>query len=160
MSLYMISHQLVIPLMAWYGLSLRYDITTASSMGMRSTIIFMIGMMCTTVTYEIARKTWSPEMEKEGADSYSKAWGIGTAVLVNQVVAMGAGAAFAFVYAMFRMNMIYTLILVALNLLFLVIELMFVGGPTAKRAKLVMAGGVFYGLGLFANSIVAFAAYP
>ena len=160
MSLYMISHQLVIPLMAWYGLSLQYDITTAGLMGMRPTIIFMIGMMCTTVTYEIARKTWSPEMEKEGADSYSKAWGIGTAVLVNQVVAMVAGIAFAIVYAMFQIDIKFTLIVVALNLLFLVTGLMFVGGPKPKRAKLVMAGGIFYGLGLFANSIVAFAAYP
>ncbi len=160
MSLYLISHQLIIPLLAWYGLSLRFDITGVDPPGMRTTIIFMIGMMCATITYEIARKTWSPEMEREHADSYSKSWGINTAVIVNQGVAMGAGAAFVIIYAMFRMNMIYTLILVALNLLFLVIELMFVGGPNSKKAKLVMAGGIFYGLGLFINSMVAFAAYP
>ncbi|MGV8073462.1 MAG: hypothetical protein AB2L11_02710 [Syntrophobacteraceae bacterium] len=161
MGLYLISHQLVIPFVALYGISMGCDITAASGTpGIRAMVIFIIGMMFAAATYEIARKTWSPEMEREHADSYSKAWGIRTAVIVNQVVAILAGTAFSFIYNIFRLDITFTLILVPLNLLFLVTGLMFVRNPYSKRAKLVMAGGILYMFGLFINSIVAFSAYP
>jgi UbiA prenyltransferase family. len=155
MSLYLISHQLIVPLIAWYGLSMSHDLAMADS-AMRLIIIFMIGMMCATLTYEIARKTCSPDMEQEHVDTCTKAWGVRTTVVVNQVVALLAGTAFALVYDMFRINMTFTIILAALNLFFLLAGLKFAGSPDVKGARRVKAGGILFMFGLFVNSIAAF----
>lgn len=156
MGLYLISHQLSILLVAGYGLSMGYDITTADRTAMASMFVLLIGIMCATITYEIARKTWPPEKEQEHADSYTKVWGIWTAVVVNQAFAVLATLAFAYLYATYSIGLTFTIVLAAFNLFFLVTGLLFASGPNAKREKLVMAGGILFMFGAFVNSMVAF----
>ncbi len=156
MVLYLISHQIIVPITLLLGFSLRYDLSLISVNNAPSFIIFLCGVMCATITYEIARKTWSPDREHELADSYTKFWGIGKAVIVGQAVALCAGSAFIYIYIQNAFPVIYTIVIAVLYCIFLASGIVFYVKPENKISKIVEMAGVLFVLGLFINSIIAF----
>ncbi len=156
MGLYLLTHQLIVPLVLIYGFSICYDLSAVNSGDSLSILLFLSGSMCATITYEIARKTWSSDRENENADSYTKVWGIGKSIIVNQLNAIISGVCFVLIYFSFNISIVYSVIVALLNLIFLVTGILFFKDPVNKKSKLVEAGGTLFVLGIFVNSIVAF----
>ncbi len=86
--LYAVSHMLVTPMMlAWLA-----------QMGMGQQLlplqVIWVGvlMFFSGFTFEITRKTWGPEEEREGMDSYAKIFGVSHAPVVVMVLLLAAVA--------------------------------------------------------------------
>lgn len=154
--LYLVSHQLLVPIILAFGFSQRYDVTGINSLHLMPIALFLFGAMMITMNLEIARKTWSKDREHEHADSYTKIWGIANTVIINQLIALAAAGTFIYLYFTQGANLIYTIVAGLLYLLFLVVELLFVIRPDNKNSKLVEGVGALYSIALLVNSIVLF----
>ena len=156
MGLYLFSHQLVIPITLLFAISQRVNILEMDGRGILNMLLFFVAAMCTTTTFEIARKTWSKDREHEDADSYTKEWGIRNAVLVNQATAvMGAGL-FCLLYVSNHMSPILLAVPVICALLFLFAGLRSLQNSSRANSKMIEGMGALYSLGLFVNSAVGF----
>ena len=159
MGLYLISHQMLLPIVLLFGFSMRYDLNSIRWGDITTIVIFMAGTMFATVTYEIARKTWSKDREHEHADSYTKFWGIGKAVFINQVVAFLSGVCFSVIYALYDLHKVFNINIGILYILFLFTGVIFFRSPTNKNSKMLELGGTLFLLGVFVNSIIAFGVF-
>ena len=156
MGLYLLSHQISVPLALLFGVSQRVDLCYLGSEQPLLLALFLFGSMMATINFEIARKTWSPDREHEHADSYTKVWGIGGAVMVNQVVAILAGASFLYFYITISRSIVYSLVVAAAYLLFLVSEIAFIVKKDNKTSKVIEMTGALYSLVILITSAVFF----
>ncbi len=78
LTLYLISHQLILPMMAFY----MFSIVSQGDFFATSNIWATIFIASLSFYYEIARKTWSKDREQAGADSYTSVWGIKLSISV------------------------------------------------------------------------------
>lgn len=69
---YMVSHMLVMPLIAFFAVACgaRETVLVSPAVAAFLTLAFLNG-----VVLEIARKAWAPGDEREGVETYSKLWG-------------------------------------------------------------------------------------
>ncbi len=160
MGLYLISHQLLVPLMILLPLSQRLEFSNLSDEGMLSLSLFSLGSMFLTVTYEIARKTWSSDRDHEQADSYSRIWGRTAAVVVNLMTALSGGMLYLIIYRYAGIPSLYGFIAGGFFLLFVISCLLFLLKPVRKVSQLLEGAGAAYMLALFILSAVAFALHP
>jgi len=154
--IYLVSHQVSVPLALLFGISQRADLGYLKTIEPVAFALFLFGTMMVTVNFEIARKTWSPDREHEQADSYTKVWGIGGAVIVNQVVALLAGASFLYFYMTMPRSIVYTLVVCAAYLLFLATEIAFLVRKDSKTSKVIELTGALYSLTVLITSAVFF----
>lgn len=159
MGLYLITHQLLIPIIAIFGFSQRYNFLETSSQDLKWIIIFLIYVMFVSITYEIGRKTWSEDREHEHADSYTKVWGRTGTVIINQVFAIVGSALLMYIYITFKISMIYMILLFVFYGIFLLADILFLIKPENKISKIVEAAGVLFTLGVYISSAVAFYNY-
>ncbi len=78
--LYMLSHMIIMPLIDLFATACDWlvnDAVMPVELGWFLLISFANG-----IVIEIGRKTWAPELERDGVDSYSRDWGRGRAVVV------------------------------------------------------------------------------
>jgi len=156
MGLYLISHQVSVPLALLFGISQRIDLLYLKTVHPVSFALFLFGTMMATINYEIARKTWSPDREHDQADSYTKVWGIGGAVIVNQSVAILAGTSFLYFYISIPRSIVYTLIVCSAYLLFLATEVAFLVKRDSRTSKVIEMTGALYSLAVLITSAVFF----
>ena len=105
-----------------------------------------LAVMGATVTWEIARKTWSPGREHARADSYSCAWGRGRAAAAALATAgLGCGAWAGLLRWGGASTWALLPALLALALL-AIAELRFLRDPTAGRSKRVELAGALFAL--------------
>lgn len=154
--LYLVTHQLIIPLYVLFGISIAFDFRHALPGEWVSLAVFGAGCMLTTMTFEIARKTWSPDREHDMADSYTRVWGRTKAVLINQLFALGAGACFIYLYHAFERGWVYSAVIGVLYVIFLAAEVLFLARPDRKNSKIVEAVGALYSMLLLVVSAVSF----
>jgi len=154
--LYLISHQIIIPIQLLFSISMRTNISIINSSDAIYIIIFLFGSMMATICFEIGRKTWSADREHDLADSYSKIWGIKQTIIINQFIALLAGLLFIYFYYTFGISIIYSVILGFFYLLFLISEIVFIINPTNKNSKIIETCGAVYSLVIFINSAIAF----
>ncbi|MBF0395939.1 MAG: hypothetical protein HQK78_04155 [Desulfobacterales bacterium] len=155
--LYLISHQIIVPLICLFGFLQRIKLSEIFNANLIYVFIFFIGVMCNTITYEIARKTWSKDREHEHADSYTKFWGTVPAVVINQIISGLTTVSFLYIYIKNNLSLIYSIILIGTWLLFLIVEIMFLMDPVKKKSKLVEIGGALFTIIVSINSAVGFA---
>ncbi|MBF0225455.1 MAG: hypothetical protein HQK76_08385 [Desulfobacterales bacterium] len=156
MTLYLISHQLIVPIILLFGFSQRFDISNFKISEIISFIIFSLGVVGCTVTYEIARKTWSKDREHKDADSYTKVWGIPKTIMVNQIIALLSAIIFIYFYLANNLNTTYFVIILSVYFLFLASEIIFLLNPDSKKSKIVEVAGALYVIILLLNSSFAF----
>lgn len=77
---YLWTHMLIMPLIDLYATGC--DWLLVSSSPPKGLVWFLIVSFFNGVVIEIGRKTWAPEQEREGAESYSAQWGIKQAIFV------------------------------------------------------------------------------
>lgn len=154
--LYLFSHQLLIPLLLLFGMSLQVELININAQEGFNIILFLLGGMGGTITYEIARKTWSPDREQEHAESYTKEWGTGKAVFVNLLVSLLTVIIFCFLFFVNKIDFFYFIIPAFIYLPLLITQLLFFYDPVNKKSKLVAASGALFMLGIFVTSAIAF----
>jgi len=154
--LYLISHQLIVPIIVIYGLIQRVTILNSSMEEVGLLIMLCIGCICSTITYEIARKTWSKEQEHEYADSYTKFWGINLTLIINQLTAFLACISFSFIYYLTPSSPLFIFTTFLLYLLFLSASIRFATTPSKSNSKFVEMTGIIFLLGLFLNASIGF----
>lgn len=77
-ALYLVSHMMIVPLIDFFATAtdwIPHGHTAAGSLAWFLAVSFFNG-----VVIEIGRKTWSPDQERHGVESYSSAWGIQRAI--------------------------------------------------------------------------------
>ncbi len=144
--IYMVSHMLIMPLIDlfatacdWHpaGVALHEDF--GLTLG-----AFLLLSLVNGAAIEIARKSWAPETEREGVETYSKLWGAGVAgVVVMAIVLAGFGlAAFINVRSEAGLWVLGGLALVTAWTSWCAID--FAGTPTSKTSKVLeTSSGVF-----------------
>ncbi len=153
--LYLISHQILVPIMILFPIMQRHNLLHSSENDLVLFTIFSLGTMCLTMTYEIARKTWSADRENEHADSYTREWGIGRTYIASFIVA--AIACVIFNYLLYHLgNITPILVIGTIYILFVAIETIFLMRKTAKESKLVEYAGILYMLGTFITVAIAY----
>ena len=139
MALYLASHQLIVPIIVIYAFSL----TGLLSYEKLFTPLGLYGLMVVSLPsfiFEIGRKTWNPEREKETADSYTKVWGIKKTSLILLLsililvffIHRFLGTAFFFSWQGLSLSLIFAVSLMLIG--------QFVARPTKRNSKLVEVG--------------------
>lgn len=144
--LYMISHMMVMPLIDLYATACDWGpagIVPANGFGLTLTGFLLLSLVNGT-TLEIARKSWSPEQEREGVETYSKLWGpkaAGVSVMVVVLVGL-AVAAYVHVRSGAHVGFLIALLLTSAFAAYTAID--YAGAPTPKTAKrMETAAGIF-----------------
>jgi 4-hydroxybenzoate polyprenyltransferase len=144
--LYMVSHMMVMPLIDLYATACDWapaGILPTGDFGL-TLIGFLVLSLVNGTVLEIARKSWAPEQEREGVETYSRLWGPGGAgVAVMAVVLVGlAASAFVHVRSGAAVWFLYGLLLTSAWATWSAID--YAGTPTPKTAKqMEMSAGVF-----------------
>jgi 4-hydroxybenzoate polyprenyltransferase len=151
--LYMVSHMAVMPLIDLYATAcdwLPARVNPAGIFGMA--LVGFLGLsLANGVVLEIARKSWAPEQEREGVETYSKLWkperaGIGVAafmfigLVLSAYVHVQSGAGIVFLIA---------LMLATAYAMYTAID--YAGTPTPKTSKALETGS---GLFVLANYLL------
>jgi 4-hydroxybenzoate polyprenyltransferase len=141
LTLYTISHMLVMPLMMLWIVQLGLGAKPLPvSAAWFAALSFLSGL-----SFELSRKLKAPEDERPGVDSYTRLFGTSRAPLVVLVVVIAAAAALAQVVRLVRggsFGVVAPVVLAAALLLPAAALLKFRAAPSAKGAKLAetMAG--------------------
>lgn len=156
MGLYLISHQLIVPVIFIFGLIQRINPQNFIANDSILLLMLCISTMCSTMTYEISRKTWSKDKEHEFADSYTKSWGIPKTIIINQIVALMSCIIFLYVFYIANLSITFSIITLLLFLVLLSSEIYFMLSPDNKKSKIVEASGILFLIGGFINAGVGF----
>lgn len=144
--LYMVSHMMVMPLIDLYATAcdwLPAGLTPTGNFGLA--LSGFLGLsLANGIVLEVARKSWAPEQERDGVETYSRLWkpewaGLSVAVfmfaglVLSAYVHVQSGAGLAFLAG---------LLLAAAYSMFTAID--YAGTPTLKTSKALETGsGVF-----------------
>lgn len=154
---YLVTHQLLIPIFAVLPMAMRVGADRMPRISWIWLLLFSVALMCGTMTYEIARKTWAPDREHPDAASYSRSWGLSIAILVNQVFAWTCGG--LLIVLMIKAGGSVRLVapVLVVNAVFLAVELMFRRHPSRAWSKRVEYCGAITMFVSFISATLAFA---
>ena len=157
--LYLISHQFLVPLMILFPVSQRLDNFTLISNDINKIVLFCIGVMCFTVTYEIGRKTWSEDRENIHADSYTRSWGKIKTVIITLAIAFLGSSLISILMHDCEISFKYIITNYILLTILVVVEMIFLRKSNNSNSKLVEITGAVFMLGSFINTAIAFTLY-
>jgi len=93
--LYLVSHMVVMPLIALFSVTCGLRrIEAGPGAGIAA---FLVLAFCNGAMIEIGRKTWAPQSEREGVETYSKLWGPRGAALATGAAALAAASTAIFI---------------------------------------------------------------
>jgi len=144
--IYMVSHMMVMPLIDLYATAC--DWVPAGIGGHQGFALTLGGFLLLSLVngtaIEIARKSWAPEQEREGVETYSKLWKPGVAGVVLMAVFLVGFAVSAFVHVRSGAAdwLLYGLIASTAWAAWTAID--YAGTPTIKTAKaLELSSGIY-----------------
>lgn len=153
-TLYLLSHQAILPIMISYAVSSSLQTGTPYFLFNIKIWLSFLFIALLSFSYEISRKTWSKEREHKHADSYTKTWGIPKTAMIltsSYFLIFIISTIFYKIFDMSPWNNITSF------LLFLVSSLLlfkFIKNPTTTNSKLVELGGIICLLGNHINIII------
>ena len=144
--LYLVSHMMIMPLIDLYATAcdwLPAGLTPTDDFGLTLAGFLLLSLVNGTVI-ELSRKSWAPEEEREGVETYSKLWkpsGAGTAVMAVSIVGL-AVAAFVHVRSGANVAFLIALLLTTMWTAWTAID--YGGTPEPKKVKtLELSAGVY-----------------
>ncbi len=143
---YLISHQAMVVIMTVLGVAARADLSALDAGAWSLVAVASLGMVCATVTFELGRKTWSPDREHPSADSYTRAWGRPRTVATTLVVATVGAACWTWLLPAAGASWVPAAVTGGAVLLLAIAELAFLKRPDRGRSKLVELAGAVYAL--------------
>lgn len=130
---YLWTHMLIMPLIDLFATAC--DWLFYGTFPPEGLIWFLIVSCFNGVVLEIGRKTWAPEQEREGVESYSADWGIKLAILtwvvsivLSLICACIVATKIGFFIPVFVFLLVFALILTSLGIAFIC-------KPTPKKSK-------------------------
>ena len=144
--LYMVSHMAVMPLIDLYATAC--DWLPAKAHPGEAFALALAGFLVLSfvngVTLEIARKSWAPEQEREGVETYSRLWGPQMAGLCVGVVIFLGLVVSAYVHVQTHTGAAFMIGLMAASGFGIYAAIDYATRPSIKSTKLLeMASGVF-----------------
>lgn len=144
--LYLVSHMMVMPLIDLYATACDWGAAGDSGhQGFGLTLgAFLLLSLVNGTVIELSRKSWAPQMEREGVETYSKLWRPnGAGVVIMTVVLIGlAVSAFIHVRSGAGVWFLFGLLLIAAWAAYSAID--YGSAPTEKTSKrLEMTAGVY-----------------
>lgn len=144
--IYMISHMMVMPLIDLYATGCDWvpaGVPVGETFGL-ALGGFLALSLTNGVTLEIARKSWGPEQEREGVETYSKLWKPGGAGIAVAVVMFIGLTLSAFVHVESGAGIVFLIGLLLAAAFGMYAAIDYAGTPSAKTSKLLeMASGVY-----------------
>jgi 4-hydroxybenzoate polyprenyltransferase len=144
--LYMVSHMMIMPLIDLYATAADWaPMGLGGHEGFALTLGgFLVLSLVNGTVLEIARKSWAPEQEREGVETYSKLWGAGAAGVAVMTVVLAGLAVSAFVHARSGAAVVFLFGLLLVSAYAAYAALDYAGTPTPKTVKrMETAAGVF-----------------
>jgi len=157
--LYLISHQFLVPLMILFPISQRIGNYNFIENDILITILYILGVTCLTITYELGRKTWSTDRENSHADSYTKYWGILNTVVITISIAFIGTSILTIIMLNCEIDFKYLVINYLLLLILVAIEITFLTKTNKINSKMVEISAALFMIGTFINTSIAFAFY-
>lgn len=131
--IYMFSHMLIMPLIDLFATACDWLLQTGTAPG--GLIWFLAVSLFNGIILELGRKTWAPEAERSGVESYSSAWGIPTALFVWAIAVLCAFGCAMAVALKINFLMPTLIILGVFSLVMAFLALSFFKKPTLKGQK-------------------------
>lgn len=139
--LYLISHMAVMPLIALFAVACgaRGDLLINPAVGVFLALAFLNGLVL-----EVARKSWAPEDEREGVETYSRLWGVHRSAAVVALAGTEAAALALTVQILLGLSWVFGLVVGAGAALLGFAVVVYGRRPTTATAgRLETASGVF-----------------
>lgn len=141
--LYLVSHMAILPLIDLMLTSLEW----AGHGAAHGLWVFLAVSFVNGCVLEIGRKTWAPENEREGVETYSRLWGPGQSALIWLSFVAGAAVLLVALGALLGLGRLFAVVallgLVGAGL----VAMRFRAGPDAARQKqLDLAAGLWVAL--------------
>jgi hypothetical protein len=153
---YLISHQAMVFIMAVFAVATRVDLAKLQAADWLMVAALGLGMICATVTFELGRKTWSPDREHAAADSYTRVWGRPRTMGTTMAVAATGVLCWAWLLPAAGASWIPAAVTAGCGVLLLAVEVLFLRRPIKKHSKLVELAGAVYALAALIGAAVGF----
>ena len=144
---YLWTHMLIIPLIDLFATGC--DWLQFSTVPPKGLAWFLLVSFFNGIVIEIGRKTWAPEQESEGIESYSSDWGIQSAIGIwaASIVLSHMCACFLATKIMFFTPIFVSLSIIAF--LLVIFGFVFIHNPTPNRSKLLEEASGLWVVGLY-----------
>lgn len=147
--IYMVSHMAIMPLIDLYATAcdwLPAEAALHESFGLPLGAFLLLSLVNGSMI-EIARKSWAPEMEREGVETYSRLWGAERAGIVVMALALAGLALSAFINVRSDAGLVVLAGLMLVTMFAAWTAIDYAGTPTAKKVKQMEAGTGMFVLG-------------
>lgn len=140
--IYMVSHMAIMPLIDLYATAcdwLPAGVALHEGFGLTLGSFLLLSLVNGSVI-EIARKSWAPEMEREGVETYSRAWGAERAGVVVMAILLAGLALAAFVNVRSGASIWFLAVLMIVTMYAAWTAIDYAGTPTEKTVKRLETG--------------------
>lgn len=147
--IYMVSHMAIMPLIDLYATAcdwLPAGATLHENFGLTLGAFLLLSLVNGSVI-EIARKSWAPEMEREGVETYSRVWGAERAGIVVMALLLVGLALSAFINVRSDAGVVVLVGLMLVTMFAAWTAIDYAGTPAARQVKQMETGTAVFVLG-------------
>lgn len=147
--IYMVSHMAIMPLIDLYATAcdwLPAGVALHEDFGLTLGAFLLLSLVNGSVI-EIARKSWAPEMEREGVETYSRLWGAERAGIVVMVLLLIGLALSAFINVRSGAGVFVLAGLMLVTMFAAWTAIDYAGSPLPKKVKQMETGTAVFVLG-------------
>ena len=147
--IYMVSHMAIMPLIDLYATScdwLPAGVALHENFGLTLGAFLLLSLVNGSVI-EIARKSWAPEMERDGVETYSRLWGAQRAGIVVMALLLAGLALSAFINVRSDAGVVVLVGLMLVTMFAAWTAIDYAGAPAARQVKQMETGTAVFVLG-------------
>lgn len=147
--IYMVSHMAIMPLIDLYATAcdwLPAGATLHENFGL-TLVAFLLLSLVNGSVIEIARKSWAPEMEREGVETYSRVWGAERAGIVVMALLLVGLALSAFINVRSDAGVVVLVGLMLVTMFAAWKAIDYAGTPAVRQVKQMEIGTAVFVLG-------------
>lgn len=147
--IYVVSHMAIMPLIDLYATAcdwLPAGVALHENFGLTLGAFLLLSLVNGSVI-EIARKSWAPEMEREGVETYSRLWGAQRAGIVVMALLLAGLALSAFINVRSDAGVVVLVGLMLVTMFAAWTAIDYAGAPAARQVKQMETGTAVFVLG-------------
>jgi 4-hydroxybenzoate polyprenyltransferase len=147
--IYMVSHMAIMPLIDLYATAcdwLPAGVALHENFGLTLGAFLLLSLVNGSVI-EIARKSWAPEMERDGVETYSRLWGAQRAGVVVMALLLAGLALSAFINVRSDAGVVVLVGLMLVTMFAAWTAIDYAGAPAARQVKQMETGTAVFVLG-------------
>ncbi len=147
--IYVVSHMAIMPLIDLYATAcdwLPAGVALHENFGLTLGAFLLLSLVNGSVI-EIARKSWAPEMERDGVETYSRLWGAQRAGIVVMALLLAGLALSAFINVRSDAGVVVLVGLMLVTMFAAWTAIDYAGAPAARQVKQMETGTAVFVLG-------------